>query len=168
MVRTHGHNGFYFDHPLFGLNSKMNDMEASIGLGKLEQFDETFSLRHSIVTRMRNELSQYRDIAWFSEEDANHINCPHGFSITVKKPGLRDIVTSILDQANIHWKRNFGCIPTQHGAFKYLGYTIGEFPDSEYVGDNGIHIGTHKYLSDNDVSYIISNVSIAMDMILRM
>ena len=36
-----------------------------------------------------------------------------------------------------------------------MGYELGDFPEAEYVGDNGIHIGTHAYLTSKDVDYII-------------
>jgi len=54
-----------------------------------------------------------------------------------------------LDRAKIEWKRNFGCIPTQHDAYNFMGHELGDFPNSEYVGDYGIHIGTHHYLSES-------------------
>jgi dTDP-4-amino-4,6-dideoxygalactose transaminase len=32
-----------------------------------------------------------------------------------------------------------------------MGHKIGDFPNSEYIGDYGIHIGVHQYLSDEDL-----------------
>ena len=32
-----------------------------------------------------------------------------------------------------------------------MGYKIGDFPEAEWVGDNGIHIGCHQYLSEEDI-----------------
>jgi hypothetical protein len=35
-------------------------------------------------------------------------------------------------------------MPTQCPGFEYLGYKLGQFPNAEYVGHNGIHIGVHQ------------------------
>ena len=157
-TRSHGRpfNSIYFDHQRSGLNSKMNDMEASLGLEAIDCFWQTFYNRHVFMKQMRRACMGFEDAAWFSEEDEHNINCPHGFSVTCKKDGDIENVRYALDKYNIHWKRNFGCIPTQHAAFTAgdMGYKTGDFPASEWTGNNGIHIGCHQYLSDADLNRI--------------
>lgn len=155
-TRSHGrpNNSIYFNHQRTGLNSKMNDLEASLGLEAVDKFWTTFWTRHRTMKRMRKACDGFEDIAWFSEEDKNSRNCPHGFSITCKDVGNIEKVTSVLDKYNIHHKRNFGCIPTQHQAFADMGYKIGDFPESEWIGNNGIHIGCHQYLTEKNIMRI--------------
>lgn len=155
-TRSHGRrNGeLYFDFPRTGLNSKMTDLEAAIGLEGIANFKKTFDRRKTVVARVRDALTPYEHLAWFSEEDAGNVNCPHGFSITTKDPKHFAPLCKALEDASIHWKRNFGSIPTQHGAFAHLGYRLGDFPEAEYVGDYGMHFGVHQYLTDEDVEYI--------------
>ena len=152
-TRSHGRpfNSIYFDHQRTGINSKMNDLEASIGLEGIEEFWKTFTTRKKTIIRFRMACVGLENVAWFSEEDARDINCPHGFSITAKKEGDIDDIIKCLDDYNIHWKRNFGCIPTQHAAFSDMGHSLGDFPNSEWIGDNGIHIGCHQYLTEDDI-----------------
>jgi len=155
-TRSHGRpaDSVYFDHVRTGLNSKMNDLEASVGLEGLSLFKETFDARYHSRLIMRDACVGYEDVAWFSEEDIGNVNCPHGFSITCKKENDILNVTKAFDKYNIHHKRNFGCIPTQHKAFNDMGYFLGDFPNAEWIGDNGVHIGCHQYLSSNDVDRI--------------
>lgn len=157
-TKSHGRSGIYFDHPRFGINSKMNDLEASVGLEGIAYFQQTFDKRHDNVQKIRIALIGYEDVAWFSEEDEGNINCPHAFSITMKSTGNRDILTNYLESKSIHWKRNFGSIPTQQGAFSYLGHKLGDFPNAEHIGDNGIHIGVHQFLSDEDIQFICQSL----------
>ena len=164
-TRSHGRpfDSIYFDHQRTGLNSKMNDMEASIGLEAIEVFWDTFWTRHSFMKRMREACIGYEDVAWFSEEDEENINCPHGFSITCKKEGDIEIVKQTLDKYNIHHKRNFGSIPTQQAAFADMGYELGDFPESEWVGDNGVHIGCHQYLTEENMERICTALQEALE-----
>lgn len=48
------------------------------------------------MKRMRQAAEGFEDVAWFSEEDQDNINCPHGFSITCKEEGKIDKVKEIL------------------------------------------------------------------------
>jgi dTDP-4-amino-4,6-dideoxygalactose transaminase len=121
----------------------------------VENFWATFNTRHKNLLKIIKATQEFSDQAWFSEEPDYMVVCPHGFSITLKDGKDITPLTHALEEAGIQWKRNFGCIPTQHSAYEFMNYTLGDFPDSEYVGNHGIHIGTHQYLSDKDVDYII-------------
>ena len=159
-TRSHGRpfNSIYFDHQRTGLNSKMNDLEASIGLEAVSVFWDTFWTRHKFMKTMRAAAEGFEDVAWFSEEDDECINCPHGFSITCKEEGKIDKVKETFDKYNIHHKRNFGCIPTQHRAFEDMGYYLGDFPNAEWIGDNGVHIGCHQYLTEENLDRICTAI----------
>jgi dTDP-4-amino-4,6-dideoxygalactose transaminase len=160
-TRSHGrpHDSLYFDHQRTGLNSKMNDLEASIGLEAIEVFWDTFWTRHKTMKTIRESCVGFEDVAWFSEEDEGNINCPHGFSITCKNEGDIELIKQTLDKYNIHHKRNFGSIPTQHRAFADMGHSLGDFPEAEWVGNNGVHIGCHQYLSEEDVQRICNAIT---------
>lgn len=161
-IRTHGRtNGsLYFDHQYFGGNFKPTDLHACIGIEGVMDFWENWHKRKSNYYAIADVTEEFKDHAYFTEEKPNTVNAPHGFSI-VLKPHLKQyftVLTDRLDQASIHWKRNFGCIPTQHKAFEYMGHKLGEFPVAEYIGDYGLHIGIHQYLSFDDVNYVIDTL----------
>lgn len=156
-TRSHGRrNGdLYFDFPNFGLNSKMNDMEASVGLEGLSHFHETFAVRSKHLHNLIDLTKDLSEFAWFNKVEPLETLCPHGFSITLKDEKLNCLkLSEFLDKNGIKVKRNFGCIPTQHGSFSWMGHKLGDFPVSEYVGNNGIHIGCHQYLTDEDIKYV--------------
>lgn len=161
-IRTHGRKpgSLYFDHIRYGLNLKPTDLHASIGLGNVENFWEIFNIRKENWLYLKRELDAYKDLFWFSDEDEGSCTSPHGFSITVKPNSGLDCVglTQALDVAEIDWKRNFGSMATQHQCFAYLGHKLGEFPKAEYIGNNGIHIGVHQFLSKDDLRRIVETV----------
>lgn len=152
-IRSHGRvgNSLAFDHVRIGYNHKPTDLHASVGLGEVDEIYETFNTRKNNWNYLMDKCSFLRDVGYLSEEDENDVNCPHGFSF-VSSVGNFDLLTSTLDKYNIHWKYNFKCIPNQHAAYKqYRGY----YPNSDFIGLNGLHIGVHKYLTRNDLDRIV-------------
>lgn len=162
-IRSHGRqpNSLYFDHQRYGLNLKPTDLHASIGLGNICDFWEIFDNRKHNWSYLRSKLEKFSDLFFMSDQDDNAVTSPHGFSITVK-PGKASCegLQKAFDESNIEWKRNFGSMPTQHKCFSYLGYKLGDFPKAEYIGDNGIHIGVHHFLSQDDLDTIVKCVEL--------
>lgn len=85
---------------------------------------------------------------------------PHAFPIVFKKddPERCSAFYKFLEDNSIQCKTLFGSMPTQHDAFKTLGYKLGDFPEAEFVGNNGVHFGIHQYLTEEDVDYIVNKV----------
>jgi CDP-6-deoxy-D-xylo-4-hexulose-3-dehydrase len=52
----------------------------------------------------------------------------------------------------------FASMPTQCPGFGYLGYRIGQFPNAECIGKNGIHIGVHQDLGLSEMDYILNTL----------
>ncbi|MEK6879721.1 MAG: DegT/DnrJ/EryC1/StrS family aminotransferase [Nanoarchaeota archaeon] len=154
-ARNHGRESIYFDHVRFGLNSRMSDLHASVGLGSLTEFKKIFNKRKENLYHLLDKTKDLQELAFFNLEEPHEIVAPHAFSITLKDPKYNyNELYSFLESVGIQCKRNFGSIPTQHKAFSFLGYKFGDFPEAEYIGDNGLHIGVHQYLSLDDLNYI--------------
>ncbi|MFN3528132.1 MAG: DegT/DnrJ/EryC1/StrS family aminotransferase [Candidatus Altarchaeaceae archaeon] len=66
----------------------------------------------------------------------------------------RDQLVNFLNQNGIDTRDLFASIPTQTPGYRFLGYKKGDFPVSEYIGENGIHIGVHQEITDEDIEYI--------------
>jgi len=161
-TRNHGRkNGdLYFDFPNVGYNSKMNDLEACIGLEGLDNFNKVFEKRRQIRYNILNALTPIKKWVHFSEEDLGNINCPHGLSFTLRKAddSLLEAFKERLEFSGIHWKRNFGSTP-QHGAFKSHPDHSKFFPEAEHAGNYGIHIGCHQYITPEQEQYIINTIN---------
>ncbi len=156
-TRSHGRRdgSLYFDHVRLGLNSKMNDLEASLGLEGIKNFWDVFNKRKENLYYLLKKVADLERFAYFNSENDYEIVSPHAFSVTLKDPRYNcSAFADFLSARSINQKRNFGSIPTQHRAFAFLGHTLGEFPEAEYIGDNGIHFGIHQFLSREDLDYV--------------
>jgi dTDP-4-amino-4,6-dideoxygalactose transaminase len=63
-----------------------------------------------------------------------------------------------LEAHGVQVKLNFGSLPTQHRVFQHLGHRLGDFPEAEFVGTHGLHVGCHQYLTREHLDYLIDVV----------
>lgn len=157
-IRSHGRRGgsLYFDFERMGLNLKMNDLEAAIGLDQIKDFKTTFAKRkmnYCKLCAMLQDLVDERKISIFKERDFEVIS-PHAFPILCSSKKDAEGLYKYLEDHGIQCKTLFGSLPTQHSAFSFLGHSYGEFPNAERIGDIGLHFGIHQYLTDEDLEYI--------------
>lgn len=156
-VKSHGRpfGSLYFDFQRIGYNSKMNDLEAALGLEGIEYFDEHFNKRKNNLYKTLEMTEDLSDYCYFIKEETYEKVSPHAFPLVLKdKKYNRDGLYKYLESCGIQCKTLFGSLPTQHNAFKFLNYKYGDFPVSEYVGKNGLHFGMHQYLNDDDLHFI--------------
>jgi len=156
-VKSHGRppGSIYFDFQRIGFNSKMNDMEAAIGLEGIAHFDETFKKRKQNLYKLLELTKDLSDYCYFIKEEKYEKVSPHAFPLVLKNEKYnRDKLYKYLESKGIQCKTLFGSLPTQHEAFKFLKYKPGQFPVAEYIGKNGLHFGIHQHLSEDDPVFI--------------
>lgn len=160
-IRSHGRRGgqLYFHFDRIGFNSKMNDLEAAIGLEGLENFENTFRVRRVYLARLWELLKPLQDKLILYPDGPGEVTCPHAFPLVMRDP--KQSVEGLyqhLESQGIQCKTLFGSLPVQHGAFKFLGYKEGSFPVSERIGTTGLHFGVHQYLTEQDIDYAAETV----------
>lgn len=156
-VKSHGRppGSIFFDFQRIGFNSKMNDLEAAIGLEGIETFDEFFTTRKTNLYTLLDLTEDLSEYCYFIKEEKYEKISPHAFPIVLRDTKFnRNKLYQYLESKGIQCKTLFGSLPTQHNAFKFLKYTLGDFPVSEYIGENGLHFGMHQYLNRDDMKYI--------------
>lgn len=156
-LKDHGRKpgSLYFDHIRHGLNFRMNILPAAIILGEIKNFWKIFNKRKNNLNYLLKKTKKLEKFAFFNTEELYETTSPHAFSITLKNPKYNyKKLYEFLENKSIECKRNFGSMPTQHKAFKFLGHKTGEFPEAEYVGNNGLHFGVHQHLSEKDLDYV--------------
>ena len=160
-VRTHGRptGSIYFDFQRFGLNLRMNDLTAAIGIEGIGVFDETFNKRKKNMYKLLDLTKDLEKYLYFIKEENYEVICPHAFPIMLKNEKYNcQKLYKHLDSKGIQCKTLFGSLPTMHNVFKFMGYKKGDFPVAEYVGKNGLHFGIHQYLTDDELKFIDKNI----------
>lgn len=153
-----GDRRFHFER--IGYSSRMNDLEAALGIGSLELYDEIIEVRHRNLIAMIDGFKQFEEFFTIYPEESHERIGPHAFPFVLKEnaPFSRDDVLLHLQSNGIDPRTLFTSIPTQCGGYEFLGHKLGDFPHSEHVGLQGVHIGVHQDISLDDVSYFIDVV----------
>jgi len=143
-----------------GFSCKMNEIEAAVGIGSLTIYENIIDKRrHNLLTMIErfNRFSEH--IATIHEQEDEKIG-PHAFPVIVREgaPFSRDQLVDYLDKNGIDTRDLFTSMPTQCPGFSFLGYKLGDFPNAEYIGNNGLHIGVHQDLGDEHIDYLVDTV----------
>lgn len=149
---------FTFDR--IGYSCKMNELEAAIGLGALEVYEEILEKRHDNLMYVLTRFDRFAPfLSTIREEPWERIG-PHAIPIIINEsaPFTRAELTQRLEDSGIETRTLFASMPTQCLGFGYLGYREGEFPVAEYMGKFGLHVGVHQDLGEREMSYILETI----------
>jgi dTDP-4-amino-4,6-dideoxygalactose transaminase len=147
-----------FDFDRIGFSSKMNELEAAVGLGTIEIADKIVEIRRENYFKLLEGFSKFDEFLLMGEKPYEKIG-PHAFPIILKEgvSFTRDQYADYLSKVGIDSRNLFQSIPTQTRAYRNYGYKLGDFPVAEYIGNNGLHIGVHQDLDDESINYIIES-----------
>ncbi|MCS7180707.1 MAG: DegT/DnrJ/EryC1/StrS family aminotransferase [bacterium] len=143
-----------------GFSSKMNEIEAVIGLGNLEIYKEILEQRRKNFFQLKEKFEKFKEYFYTINEDKNELISPHAFPFILKDncKFTRDQLVTYLNENGIDTRDLFSSIPTQTPGYKFLGYKEGDFPVAEYIGNNGLHIGIHQEITEEDIEYIAETI----------
>jgi len=150
------HTDIRFVFERHGFSAKMNELEAAIGLGSLDLYDEIVATRRHNLLSMMAVLRKYpRYLYTIGEQPGEQIG-PHAFAIILREsaPFSRDELVNYLEQHGIDSRNLFQSMPTQCTGFRFLGHKLGEYSEAEYVADHGLHIGVHQDINDGQIAYL--------------
>ena len=147
---------FTFDR--IGYSCKMNELEAAIGIGAMEIYHDILKKRHDNLSYVLERFERFAPYLSSITEEEHEVIGPHAIPIVVNEgaPFTRDQLAQHLEQRGIETRTLFASMPTQCPGFAYLGYQLGQFPNAEYMGRNGLHIGVHQDLEIDDMEYVLA------------
>jgi dTDP-4-amino-4,6-dideoxygalactose transaminase len=140
-----------------GYSSKMNELEAAVGLGNIKMWPEYLRRRRENLLYLLEHFKKFEpELFTISEWPGEKIG-PHAFPVILGRNAkfVRDQLVDHLNKHGIDSRHLFLSMPTQCRGFKFLGYKTGDFPNAEYMGKNGLHIGIHQDLTIKHMKYFI-------------
>lgn len=143
-----------------GFSSKMNELEAAIGIGNLDMYKDILKRRRENLYSLMEACGRFSPyMVTINKEPYEEIG-PHAFPIIIQNEAkfTRKQFMDYLAKKGIDSRTLFSSMPTQCPGFNFLGHKIGDFPNAEYIGNNGIHIGVHQDLGKEERDYFINTV----------
>ena len=143
-----------------GFSSKMNEIEAAIGIGNIDIYNDILNKRRENLYYFMNKFKKFDSYMVTIEKEPYEEIGPHAFPIIIQEQAkfTRNQFVDYLEKKGIDTRTLFSSMPTQCSGFNFLGYKKGNFPNAEYIGENGIHIGVHQDLGKNECDYFINIV----------
>lgn len=144
-----------------GFSAKMNEIEAAVGMGSLTSYDKIISKRRENLFAMIGRIERFGNYFTTIREEGYERIGPHAFPIIIRE-GVkfsRNDLVCYLERNGIDTRDLFASMPTQCPGFKYLGYKLGQFPNAEYIGNNGLHIGVHQDLTEKHIDYFFQTLA---------
>ncbi len=140
-----------------GFSCKMNEIEAAVGLGSLEHYEEILKKRRFNFFYLKENFKKFAPYLMTIKVEEYEKIGPHAFPIILgeKTKFKRDELVKYLEDNEVDTRNLFTSIPTQTPAFGFMGYKSGDFPEAEYIGNNGLHIGIHQDLNKEHLDYVI-------------
>lgn len=154
-LRNHGMTGkFTFER--IGFSAKMNELEAAVGLGNMEIFDDILSRRRRNMLYLIEKFKRFETAFITLREEPHEKLGPHAFSIVLREglPFTKDEFVADLEENGVDSRNLFYSMPTQCPSYAFLGHKRGDFPEAEYCSDHGTHIGIHQDIGLEQLDHV--------------
>lgn len=144
-----------------GFSSKMNELEAAVGIGNLDIYHDILNKRRENLYYLIEEFKRFSPYLKTIEKESHEEIGPHALPIIIQEQArfTRTKLVNYMEKNGIDTRNLFSSMPTQCPGFSFLGHKLGDFPNAEYIGENGIHIGVHQDLDKEACDYIIDVIN---------
>jgi dTDP-4-amino-4,6-dideoxygalactose transaminase len=140
-----------------GINAKMNEFQAALGLHQLKYFHEVVRVRKTIALLYREQLKNIDGVRFLSENPEVYTNYSY-FPIFIDKKhygSSRDEVYSLLKKNNIYTRRYFYPLISKFPIYRGLpSSSVENLPTAERIGNEVLCLPIYPDLSHDDVSRI--------------
>lgn len=154
--RDYGNPGNY-NCEFVGLNARMSEFHAVLGLHSLTRLDENVAARNRLVKRYKKNLSIVTGIA-YQEQLPGTVSTFKDFSLIVDEKAMgigRDVLAEALDAEGIGSRPYFD--PPLHRQDAYAGYFAevdGRLPETNYVAKHALSIPLYSHMGEETVDQI--------------
>ena len=153
MVRNYGQEKRYY-HTTFGLNSRLDELQAAILNVKLKHLDKWNKKRINIA-KMYDESFSNKNYITPLKYDNNVTPVYHLYLVKIND---RNKLQEHLKTSGINTLIHYPIPSHLQEAFRYLGYKTGDFPVSEENSGKILSLPVFPQMSDEEVNYVINSI----------
>lgn len=155
-IRVHGGGKDKYNNVRLGLNGRLDTLQASVLIEKLDIFDSELIKRNKIAKRYSDNIKSDYILPYIPE---NYMSSWAQYSVLAPSEKLRDKIIDHLRNNNIPSMIYYKTPLHLQKVFKSLNYIKGDFPKSENIADRVISLPMHPYLEEKDQNMVIENIN---------
>jgi len=156
-LRVHGSEERYY-HKWIGLNSRLDGFQGAVLRVKLPHLDRWSDKRKENADRYR-ELFTNAGLGEQIGLPFERENCRHIYNqFVVRAPGRRDDLREFLTTAEIGTDIYYPVPLHMQECFEYLGYSEGQFPESERAARESLALPIFPELKIGQQEYVVAKV----------
>lgn len=152
-IRSHGGVKRHY-HTHVGMNGRFDTLQAAVILGKWAHFEKEVKARNQIGARYSELLEEHLTTPKIA---AGNTHVYAQYTIRVDEQKRDDIVAALKEKGipvGIYYPKCFHEQPV----FENLGYTYGDFPESEKASREVLSLPMHPFLSEEDQDLVVSTL----------
>ncbi len=145
-----------------GFNLRPTEINGAIGLEQLKRIAGFNDMRRRIAQRLDRGLALLQEAGHLSliRYGQEVLPAPFGYTILCRSRDARDGLIRHLEGKGIETRPVICGNLTRQPALRHYEYRVsGELAGADRVMDCGLYWGTHPYMSDSEIDYIIQTVS---------
>lgn len=157
-LRVHGSGKTYY-HDEIGINSRLDAIQAAILDIKLRHLDEWNEERRKIADfyKLLFKTNSLHEFVSTPEEMPDNIHIWHQYVVRVKKN--RDELMSWLEDKGISVRVYYPLSLHLQPCFAYLGYSEGDFPESEKLSHEAMALPIYPGLTEDEQSEVVKGIA---------
>lgn len=150
---------WYYQQIELGMNYRMTDIQAALGISQLARLQEYINRRHEIAERYDQLLADLPlTLPWQHPESYSAF---HLYIVRLQldkiKPVSHSLVFEALRAANIMVNLHYIPVHT-HPYFKAIGFKDGDFPQAEQYYREAISIPIYPMLTDDQQVFVVNTL----------
>jgi dTDP-4-amino-4,6-dideoxygalactose transaminase len=153
-LRNHGAKPKYY-HAMIGGNFRLDPIQAAVLLVKLPHLEKWHSMRRDNAHRYDETINLpqiKKPVIAYGRE--HHIYNQYVITVQDKRDALREFLTKNNIGNEVYYPVSFH----EQECFKYLGYKLGDFPNSENAARNTIALPIYPELTAEMQEYVVSKL----------
>ena len=156
VIRNYGASKTHYDNEVVGMNSRLDELQASLLRIKLSHLDELNNERIGIANRYNNEVKNPLIKPLQTRPGSNNIY--HQYVVHVQD-GKRDALMDYLKSFEIGTIIHYPIPSPLQTAYKYLGYKKGDFPIAEKYANEVLSLPMYNGMSKEELDFVIEKLN---------
>jgi len=155
-IRVHGGGNDKYENVRFGLNGRLDTLQAAILIEKFTIFENELIVRNKIAKRYTNNLNSNFITPFIPK---NYLSSWAQYSLILKNQKARGRLIELLNKNKIPSMIYYKTPLHLQKVFKYLNYKKGNMPMSEKTANLVLSLPMHPYLKKTDQDFIINKLN---------